>query len=421
MPLIASYALVCVGCSSDLPSSAVARSPGSLTVADIAPSSPNESWTTDDESARVAREEVPGFAGHILDAEGNSVVLVSTEAGRAAAIQYAARQRRQMHLPARQAQVRLVRYDFSALKAWNDKLLPFVGANDFVLLDIDESANRLHLGGATEAALAALRIQAAALMIPADAMQLDIVLPPARRSLLSDRAPAMMGGYQTYVPGTGWCSIGFNAMWGTKKGFLAASHCSYLNQIDSATVYQPNLVYNPDGSAANGIATEVWDRPLDLVCNCRYSDAAFYQYNSIGAVGFDYAIALTTRADSGFASTLQVDASPTGVVGRFPDSYALVGYRMFKTGVFSGRTYGTVTGTCVAIGSYRCQWIGKIFSQDGDSGSPVYDQNYFGQYAQAHGILWGGPPGDFTTSYWSPMSGIDRDLGHIGVCGVSGC
>jgi hypothetical protein len=81
----------------------------------------------------------------------------------------------------------------------------------------------------------------------------------------------------------------------------------------------------------------------------------------------------------------------------------------------------------VTIGQLRCQDISKVWSEGGDSGSPVYV--YIGgagtaeNDVQLHGVMWGGPGTDYTTTYSSRLSGIEQDLGTLSnVCRAAyGC
>lgn len=87
-----------------------------------------------------------------------------------------------------------------------------------------------------------------------------------------------------------------------------------------------------------------------------------------------------------------------------------------KVGRTSGWTYGTVTATCQylfadAAGTQelRCQWITDIYSEAGDSGSPIFSDAGDGSVV-LQGLLWGGPVGDPNHTYYSPISGIETDM-----------
>ncbi|CAN5647909.1 hypothetical protein BH23GEM3_BH23GEM3_23880 [soil metagenome] len=72
----------------------------------------------------------------------------------------------------------------------------------------------------------------------------------------------------------------------------------------------------------------------------------------------------------------------------------------------------------VAINHFRCQDASNVWSQGGDSGSPM--MVWVGsagterhEAAELQCILWGGPVGDFNTTYSSRLAGIEADLGSL--------
>ena len=92
-----------------------------------------------------------------------------------------------------------------------------------------------------------------------------------------------------------------------------------------------------------------------------------------------------------------------------------VGTSLDKTGRTSGSTYGNVTNSCVTIGCLRCQDVSKVWSEGGDSGSPVYVW-LSNNDVQLHGVMWGGPGTDYSTTYSSRLAGIEADLGALSNC-----
>jgi hypothetical protein len=66
--------------------------------------------------------------------------------------------------------------------------------------------------------------------------------------------------------------------------------------------------------------------------------------------------------------------------------------------------------------------VASLYSKPGDSGSPIFSAGgpfsffiptpIWPDSAAFHGILWGGPVGDFTTSYYSALTGVETDLGY---------
>jgi hypothetical protein len=222
-----------------------------------------------------------------------------------------------------------------------------------------------------------------------------------------DRHTTVRGGIQIAFSG-GLCTQGFNARRSSGQSiFVTNSHCTntYFG-YDGGTIYQ-HLV-----SSSNVVGAEVSDRGL-YACygsgtSCRRADAAYVSHNGSRTV-----------AQGGIARTSWATGGPGGltitgefdIVARYTGSLP-VGTYLDKTGRTSGSTYGQVTSSCVTIGNLRCQDISKVWSEGGDSGSPVYVW-IGGSQVQLHGVMWGGPGSDYTTTYSSRLGGIEYDLGAL--------
>lgn len=374
--------------------------------------------TPDDEFARASREDVPGFAGFYLQPDGTPVVRLTRLNQQEAARRYltphlAAAQRGRLAGSPRQPVFLQADYDFAQLQQWSEKLLPLLNRGDVYLIDVDEVGNQVLLGVKDGAATAAVRAEASRLGIPAKAVATQIQAKPEVRATVRDRFTTTVGGIQIafsqYV-----CTLGFNARRVSTGAniYVTNSHCTgtqYAN--DGIAIYQNTV------AAGNQIGNEVADRGLYAcvagVASCRQADAAYISNNGTRTVG-QGGIARTawaTGAAGGLTVTGEYD-----VVGRYTGSLP-VGSYLDKTGRTSGSTYGQVTNSCVTIGSLRCQDISKVWSQGGDSGSPVFV--YLGgsgaaeNDVQLHGVMWGGPGSDYTTTYSSRLSGIEADLGAL--------
>jgi hypothetical protein len=375
-------------------------------------------WTPDHEFARAARAEVPGFAGYYLQNDGTPVVRLVDPGQRGAAQRYLAqhfiRDRVGRRAGAPQQPVFLkAAYDFAQLNEWSEKLHPMLARNDVYLIDVDEVGNRVLLGVADATAIGAVRAEAARLGIPAAAVHVQTQARPEVRALVRDRFTTTVGGIQiafsSYL-----CTLGFNARRVSTGAnvYVTNSHCTGTqNASDGIAIYQNTVV------AGNQIGNEVADRGLYACAgtgtSCRRADAAYISNNGTRTVG-QGGIARTawaTGAAGGLTVTGEFD-----IIGRYTGTLP-VGSYLDKTGRTSGSTYGQVTNSCVTIGTLRCQDISKVWSQGGDSGSPVYV--YIGGSGTAendvrlHGVMWGGPGSDFTTTYSSRLSGIEQDLGTL--------
>lgn len=375
--------------------------------------------TPDDEFARVARAEVPGFAGFYLRDDGTPVIKLTDPGQRGAAQRYLAqelvraRSGRRAGAPA-QPVFEQASYDFAQLKDWSESLHPLLQqrAADVFLIDVDEAHNRVLVGVADAGAVAAVRAEGARLGIPAQALHVQPQPAPQTRATVRDRFTTTVGGIQIAFGGY-VCTLGFNArrVSNSANVYVTNSHCT-----GTQNAYDGIAIYQNTNAAGNQIGNEVADRGLYAcvsgVLSCRQADAAYISNNGTRTIG-QGGIARTawnTGGAGGLTITGEYD-----VVGR--STSIAVGAYLDKTGRTSGSTYGQVTNSCVTIGSLRCQDISRVWSEGGDSGSPVYV--YLGGSGSAendvrlHGVMWGGPGSDYTTTYSSRLAGIEADLGAL--------
>lgn len=379
---------------------------------------PQSFRTPDDEFARVARAEVPGFAGFYLRDDGTPVVRLTDPSQRGAAQRYLAQELirarggRRAGAPAQPVFVG-AEYDFAQLRDWAEALTPLLQRSGVYLIDVDEVENRVLVGVADAAAAGAVRAEGARLGVPAAALATQTQPAPRVRATVRDRFTTTVGGIQiafsNYV-----CTLGFNARRVSTGAnvYVTNSHCTGTQYAtDGIAIYQNT------NAAGNQIGNEVADRGLYAcvsgVASCRQADAAYISNNGTRTVG-QGGIARTawnTGAAGGLTTTGEYD-----VIGRYTGTLP-VGSYLDKTGRTSGSTYGQVTNSCVTIGSLRCQDISKVWSEGGDSGSPVFV--YIGgsgtaeNDVQLHGVMWGGPGTDYTTTYSSRLAGIEADLGAL--------
>ena len=387
-----------------------------------AAAAPQSFRTPDDEFARASRAEVPGFAGFYLKADGTPVVRLVDPSQRGAAQRYLAqefiRARNGRHKGApTQPEFIPAAYDFAQLKDWAEALTPLMSTRDDVfLVDVDEVENRVLLGVADAAAGGAVRGEAARLGIPAAAVAVQTQAKPQVRASLRDRQTTLKGGIQIAF-GQYLCTLGFPATRNSTGAtiFVTNAHCTgtqYAN--DGIAIYQNTV------ASGNQIGNEVADRGMwacvSGVASCRQADAAYISNNGTRPVGRGL-IARTNWATGANAGTTIV--GDFRIVGRYTGTLP-VGSVLDKTGRTSGSTYGNVTNSCVTIGSLRCQDISKVWSEGGDSGSPVYVW-LSNNDVQLHGVMWGGPGTDYTTTYSSRLAGIEADLGALSNLCVSGC
>lgn len=377
--------------------------------------------TPDHEFARASRAEAPGFAGYYLRDDGTPVVLVVDPAKADASERYlapyfAAAASRGHGTKAVSGRPVIVKaeFDFAQLQEWSEQLAPMLSSHgDVYLIDVDEVGNRVSLGVGNTAAMRDVRREAARLGIPASAVNVQLQGKPEVRATVRDKFTTTVGGIQIafsqYL-----CTLGFNArrVSNSTNIYVTNAHCTGTQYASDGIA-----IYQNTNAAGNQIGNEVYDRAL-YACNgagtsCRWADAAFISNNGTRTIG-----------QGGIARTAWASGGPGGltvtgefdIIGRYTGS-APVGTWLDKTGRTSGSTYGQVTSSCVTIGVLRCQDISNVWSEGGDSGSPMHV--YVGGSGAAendtrlYGILWGGPANNWNVTYSSRLTGIESDLGTL--------
>jgi hypothetical protein len=146
--------------------------------------------------------------------------------------------------------------------------------------------------------------------------------------------------------------------------------------------------------------------------SCRKSDAAYIRVG-VGGSYRPVSQGVVARTPWSFSGPAPLTITAVyHITWRYYMGTPPVGTYLDKTGRTSGSTIGQVTQSCVTIGQLVCQDISSVWSEPGDSGSPMM---YWieGSDVQLYGILWGGPNGDWNTTYSSPLAGIEADLGPL--------
>lgn len=371
------------------------------------------SFDLDEEWARLARGPIPGFAGFHTDGSGNLVVSVSRAESERAAVEFVesgARSRRRAAV----ARSRLVKFGFDELKPWKDSIANLLDDTEIVWVDVDEVGNRLLVGVVSGPASVKVRFSARGFGIPDDALDVVVTERPRERvSYLTSRMRPVTGGLEiqfkpSFYSNPSSCTLGFNAYRNGVRGFVTNSHCSPstfstdYSESHQATFFSSNL-----------IGTETYDPG-----GTRYSDAAFYTYDS-GASSRYAHIARTTFSSVNADGSLEIDSvyPEFRIVTLASNSIQTVGEPLAKVGRTTGWTAGQVSQTCVTLSSRVCSWVAVLWSWDGDSGSPIFQQlgstEPDASRVSLFGILWGGPTNDSSVTWYSPIAGVQADLGML--------
>lgn len=381
--------------------------------------------------AEVA-QRIPDFGGFFLNSDGQPVVYLRDPAPeRTDEVRTALREtfgedvlsqednpRRTTDTP--ELQLREGRYRMEDLLTWYDRLPEVLGVEGVVLIDLHEQANNLTVGvQSLEQSGPKVEEKLQQIDIPREAVEIiDAELPsPYGHGLRSNLRPTR-GGVEIGQAGSNTvCTMGFNVSYRGDFGFLTNSHCT--NQRGSASGTRFTI------SATGGRVGREQNDPGYNTCylgfSCRWSDAAFVDYNS-GTGGYNQiARPRNWAAPNSGSSSLQLNHGSAGMKVDGLDAHPVSGQMIDKVGRTTGWTYGFVNRTCyptfVSNGSggrvkvngkpviMRCQYGADYTSSGGDSGSPVFD--WHGDSVTIWGLNWGGGPNN---AVFSPWKGIAKDL-----------
>ena len=323
-----------------------------------------------------------------------------------------------MAAPERDLKLVRVPYSFKQLSDWraqvDDLVWTVAGVSS---LDTDEVANKVTVGVTDEAAAKRVQAELAALGLPADALEVDVVpsfseetdLDRYNRPLVGGLGINRWGGSSTWS-----CTYGFNVVRYGVSGFLTNAHCtSVQGSVSGDRFYQ---------GSASSIGRETAEAALWTAGSNRerWADVAFVRHENapstdLGGIAYTY---LNQRNQVATTDISYKSYNP------------VAGESVYKVGVTTGKTYGRVTGTCVDVFASgtniknRCQTTltsanSSDISKGGDSGSPYYHYSYVsgaGWKVELKGIHWGGSgDGSSSTAVFSPMRNIELALGGLRV------
>lgn len=364
--------------------------------------------TSDWELSRIAAH-APGFGGLFYDAEGVANVYLKDP-----------RQASQFQRPGGPpVRIHQGDYDFRDLVTYKQRLTDAMSLPGVVTLDVNEGKNRVHIGvdrGLGRAAVEQVTAALSSFGVPRRAVIVEAVDPIHQLATVRDRVRPVPAGVQIAFGGF-VCSGGFNATRAGVAGLVTASHCTNVQGGVESTV-----LYQNTNTSSNRIGVETADptyftgSPCPSGRRCRYSDTAFYRYDSSGLRELGR-IARTTGVGSLTISTTAPRFTITGTAN-FPSQ----GQTLNKVGRTTGWSRGSVIFTCANINvsgtniTQLCQdGVGATVA-GGDSGSDVFSGSTSSSNTNAtlYGVLWGGNSAG-TQFIFSAWSNITSELGSMTV------
>lgn len=370
-----------------------------------------------DDFAAVA-EQVPDFGGFFFDEEGHpTVYLQESSSGREDEIRSAlesafgedvldrgSSERRTVEDP--QLNFQEGEYAMPDLLAWFDELHEVFSVDQVVFIDLHERGNELTVAVDDSSGFEEVEAVLEELETPRAAVDLTLTEPLEQQShTLRSTVSPPRGGIET--ASTGRCTFGFISYMENDWGFLTNSHCTDQHGAVTGTTFD-----QPSGGSQIGVEVEdpdFWSCGFLGLRSCRYSDAAFVEYDDgidLATDGSATVIARPTdwtNPDQATAGPLTIDHASSTLAITNTEEYPIGGEMLDKIGRTTGWTYGFVNRTCttgrpttdgdrVEVNGdkvlYICQDRATYHSNGGDSGSPVF--KWHGDTVTAYGIHWGG-------------------------------
>jgi hypothetical protein len=403
----------------------------------------------------VLANDEPSTAGFFLDSQGNLVVQ-TVDSSRLSNAAFAASRRvasGDISLPKKYQSARIVarkaQYTFQQLSDWRDAVVDSVLGigNGVSSVDLDEVRNRVAIGILNDEArgyawavarLTQLGIPQAAVILERDNGTTPATATPVAPRVharlfagqyLTDTTDTIGGGIAAGTAAVGACTVSIVGDLSGTRGYITASHCSDGTwNLDYSRAFQPDST----ASVHRYLGHETVD-PRGTACSigqsCDYhrsSDGSWYTLDGSipgrrGAIAHPDTI---YRTSGSAGSTLIASVHPW--LNIWATSSYYVGETLDKIGSVTGWTYGTVSASCVdrdyvKVGvTYRVYCSGKasIWGHTGDSGSPVFIWDG-AEGAIYIGMLFAmdctGSCYQNATSYFSPFSSIETDLGTLNV------
>lgn len=421
--LAAALALSALAACADTPTVAPPEPlvPGAPALNETPP--PSSSIYLGEQELEEIAAEVPGYAGHWYDLEGNRVIALTDLSKQSLALQVIGG-RPQPELTqgeTRTGQTLFVQaqYDFVTLRNWRNAASdPVLGASGALALDLDEVRNRLTVWIASTAAQAGVQSALTSAGVPLAAAIIEASSGVVAHQTLQNFFRPLRGGFQIQNAAGMTCSLGPPVPGGPAPAYFTASHCTAVFWANTGTNFFQHIV-----GGGNLIGPEINDPP-GWACGggwiCRRSDVARVGINA--AVPAANQIARTTGFAVGWAagSINTVGVVPFNVINP-PQAAPFVGQWVDKVGRTTGWNRGNVTNTCVTVNApppappmrrVMCQSLATYMSAGGDSGAPVFLWLAGGANARVAGVNWGaigttmGPRAVFSPSGNIAMDGV---------------
>jgi hypothetical protein len=374
----------------------------------------------DEEMALIA-DQIPGFAGFVTNAKGQTTVRMTKRASnaKAAAANSAALER---YFGKFQTQTA----EFDARQLLNWKVAATQLLSEFSLaqsVDLDEVKNRIVIGvlaNSDRSIMKALRARALELGIDAGALVVEVSSQVLQQATLRDKLRPMAGGAQMAVDtgaGSLVCTAGANVRRNGVVGFVTAAHCLRgFTPANGLFAFQPSSLNTNDFvarvAAVGPLLTSSSNAKCPSGAQCKLADAVFIEHTSAANASLGMIYVPTGYQNLTIGNTRRIKAV---------ESVPGAGRSIFATGRTNGLVKaGTVAETCLVlkgsldggIFSLCLNRLNKVSGQTtapGDSGGPVFATNSDGT-VNLVGIVYGQSQ-DFIV--YTPWSEVQKQLGTL--------
>lgn len=357
--------------------------------------------------------EVPGYAGHWYDAEGNLVIaLVDPAQATAARRIIDAQPQPQLAVGERRTgSTRIISatHSFATLRNWrNASTFGLLGVTGVVAVDLDEQRNAVTVWLTSASARPAAEAELRRVGVPLAGTIIEVIGTPVAYQTLQNMFRPLQAGYQIQRSGGSTCTLGVPTTAGP-TGYITNSHCTPVYWGNSGTAFYQHIVGAPWLIGSESSDPAGWACAPNV---CRWSDAARVTL----AAGVPWTNQVARTAGAGSIVTGGIAAYGTAA----PQWWPILGQAVSKVGRTTGQSFGTVTHSCLNLiapapapagRAVLCQYLATTTAGPGDSGSPVF-RVLPGNQAQVTGLLWGGVTvGPTLYAIFSARGAVFNDIG----------
>lgn len=319
------------------------------------------------------------------------------------------------------------RFGFALLHAARDSYLKNAPPKNVASVDVDERRNRVVIGVMNEDTTAVVR-HVKSIGLPREVFIVERDNPPPPLSLFIDAQRPVVAGLGIIFFGSSGglnqCSLAWNVyrrngavVDSSVRYFMTASHCSTtfgVGSLESTSFYQ-----GVPGLSSDSLGKESFD-PAPFTggtCpsgwQCRYSDAQLGRYSASILWRHGGAAVGNFAPPPAFPTYSFYVTAPTGGIAQ--SSFWAVGSMSGSKGggVLKKTCYDRAWAPMPHNIWMKCQYQVDLPAYQGDSGGIIYYPEQYWPAVVPVGLRWAGDLVNGGRSDFSPIGGIEQDLGQL--------